>query len=223
MTAVCCELSWGRCHCNKPLARDEPFRNAKMTMMTGRYHRVRSSGTSSSRHWVPQLIEGIVLILLGFIAVFVPFGLGIALFGWLFLIGGATGLITTLVMRHAPGFWWSLLSAFLAIGIGTAIFVMPELAIVGFPLLLMAFLVLEGLVTIMLALEHWRELTGRWVWMLASGIVDLSLAAFIVIGLPATAAWALGLILAVNLIFGGGAMIGMALAPREHGTQRALR
>lgn len=192
-------------------------------MTTGRYHRVRSSGAGSSRHWVPQLIEGIVLILLGFIAVFVPFGLGIAIFGWLFLIGGATGLITTLVMRHAPGFWWSLLSAFLAIGIGTAIFVMPELAIVGFPLLLMAFLVLEGLVTIMLALEHWRELKGRWVWILASGIVDLSLAAFIVIGLPATAAWALGLILAVNLIFGGGAMIGMALALREHATQGAMR
>jgi uncharacterized membrane protein HdeD (DUF308 family) len=192
-----------------------------MTMTTGRYRRVRASGADSSRrhHWQLQLIEGIILILLGFVAVFVPFGLGIALFGWLFLIGGATGLITTLVMRHAPGFWWSLLSAVLAIGIGTAIFVIPEFAIVGFPLLLMAFLVLEGLVTVMLALEHWRELSGRWGWMLASGIVDLSLAAFIMIGLPATAAWALGLILAVNLIFGGGAMIGMALAAREHATQ----
>jgi uncharacterized membrane protein HdeD (DUF308 family) len=51
--------------------------------------------------------------------------------------------------------------------------------------------------------------------MLTSGIVDLCLAAFIVLGLPATARWTLGLILAVNLIFGGGAMIGMALAARK--------
>jgi uncharacterized membrane protein HdeD (DUF308 family) len=94
---------------------------------------------------------------------------------------------------------------------------MPDLAIAGFPLLLMVFLILEGIVTVMLALEHWRDLSGRWGWLLASGIVDLSLAAFIVIGLPATAAWTFGLILAVNLIFGGGAMIGMALAARDQG------
>jgi uncharacterized membrane protein HdeD (DUF308 family) len=188
-----------------------------MTMTIGRDRKVRTSGADSRRHhWAPQLIEGIVLILLGFVAAFVPFGLGIAIFGWLFLIGGTTGLITTLVTRHATGFGWSLASAALAIGIGAAIFAVPEFAIVGLPWLLMTFLVLEGAVSVMLALEHWRELTGRWGWMLASGIVDLSLAAFILIGLPATAAWALGLILAVNLVFGGGALIGMALAAREH-------
>src|SRR5208337_160884 len=186
-------------------------------MTTPRYNALRPAGAGSHRHhWKLQLIEGIILILLGFVAVFVPFGLGISIFVWLFLIGGITGLITTLVMWNATGFWWSLLSAVLAIGTAIVLFAIPELAIVGFPLLLLAFLVLEGIVTVMLALEHWRQLSGRWGWMLASGIVDLSLDVFIVIGLPATAPWALGLILAVNLIFGGGAMIGMALAGRDH-------
>ena len=180
---------------------------------TRRYDGARPARDRSLRHhWKPQLIEGIVLVLLGFVAAFVPFGLGLALFGWLFLIGGITGLISTLLMWHAVGFYWSLLSAVIALGMGTALFAMPDLAIIGFPLLLMAFLVLEGIVTVMLALDHWRDLSGRWGWMLASGIVDLSLATFIVIGLPTTAAWTLGLILAVNLIFGGGAMIGMSLA-----------
>jgi hypothetical protein len=31
--------------------------------------------------------------------------------GWLLLISGIAGLITTFGARHAPGFWWSLLSA----------------------------------------------------------------------------------------------------------------
>jgi uncharacterized membrane protein HdeD (DUF308 family) len=171
----------------------------------------------SRRHWILHLVEGIILALLGLVAVFLPIGLGIAFFWWLFLIGGITGLITTLVMRSQAGFWWSLLSAILAIGVAVLLFLVPELAIVGLPFLLMAFLVLEGIVTIMLALEHWRQLSGRWGWMLASGIVDLTLAVFIVLGLPATASWAFGLILAVNLIFGGGAMIGMALAARDRG------
>ena len=166
-------------------------------------------------HWKLQFGEGIVLVLLGVAAAFVPFRLGIALLVWLLLVGGIVGLITTVVMHRAAGFWWSLLSAVLAIGIAGFVFAMPELAFVGFPFLLMGFLTLEGAVTIMLALEHWREQSARWNWLLASGIVDLCLAALIIIGLPATAGWALGLILAVNLIFGGGAMIGMGLAARS--------
>ena len=170
------------------------------------------------RHWKLELAEGVLLIMLGCVAVFVPFGLGIALFMWLFLIGGIAGLATTLLMPEAPGFRWSLASALLAIAIATVGFVVPELAVVGLPLLLMFFLAVEGIVTVMLALEHKRQLSGRWGWMLASGLVDVSLAIVIVFGLPATAPWALGLILAVNLVFGGGAIIGMALAARSHET-----
>jgi uncharacterized membrane protein HdeD (DUF308 family) len=167
-------------------------------------------------HWKLHLSEGVILVLLGVAAVFVPFRFGIALLVWLLLIGGITGLITTVVMWRATGFAWSLMSALLAIGIAIFVFAMPDFALIGFPLLLMAFLALEGIISIMFAVDHWREHSARWNWMLASGIVDLLLAVIIVIGLPATAGWALGLILAVNLIFGGGAMIGMALAAREN-------
>lgn len=186
--------------------------------MTPRRHdeaRRRGYSRQEHRHWKLELVEGVVLVVLGCVAAFVPFGLGIALFIWLILIGGLTGLVTTAVMRKAPGFRWSLASAVLAIAIAAIAFAVPELAVVGLPLLLMGFLVLEGVVTVMLALEHWRDLSNRWGWLLASGIVDLCLAAFIVLGLPTTAPRALGLILAVNLIFGGGAMIGMALAAGE--------
>lgn len=170
---------------------------------------------ANHHHWKLQLGEGIVLVVLGVPAVFVPFRFGIAILVWLLLVGGIVGLITTVAMRRATGFWWSLLSAVLAIGLAIFVFAMPELAFVGFPMLLMTFLIAEGVVTIMFALEHWRDRSPRWNWMLASGIVDLALASFIILGLPATANWALGLILAVNLTFGGGAMIGMALAARH--------
>jgi len=161
-----------------------------------------------------HLIEGAILVLLGVLAGFMPPWFGIALFGWLFLIGGIAGLVTTLVMRRAPGFWWSLLSAVFTMGVGAMLFWQPELGMLTLFLVLMGFLVLEGIVTIMYALDHRRELSGRWGWMLASGIVDLCLAAFILAGLPATSVWAIGLIVGVNLVFGGVAMIGMALAAR---------
>ncbi len=182
-----------------------------------RHKRVRRAAAGSEdQHWKLQLSEGVILVLLGVGAVFVPFWLGVTIVVWLILVAGITGLITTLVMWHVPGFWWSLASAFLAIAIPSIMIAMPaEFAIVAFPLLLMSFLVLEGILTILFALDHWRDFSARWGWMLASGIVDLALAAFIVIGLPSTASWSLGLVLAVNLVFGGGAMIAMALAGRR--------
>jgi uncharacterized membrane protein HdeD (DUF308 family) len=176
--------------------------------------------TAERHHWPLQLGEGIILVLLGIAAVFMPFRMDFAFFVWLVLIAGLAGLITTLVMRNATGFWWSMLSAALAIAVALFVLTMPELALVGFPLLVMTFLLVEGAVTIMFALDHRRERSARWHWMLASGVVDLSLAVILVIGLPATAGWALGLILAVNLIFGGGAMIGMAVAARDQAAQQ---
>jgi uncharacterized membrane protein HdeD (DUF308 family) len=51
--------------------------------------------------------------------------------------------------------------------------------------------------------------------MLASGIIDLILATIIFAGLPGTAAWALGLLVGINMVFGGSALIAMALHARE--------
>ena len=74
---------------------------------------------------------------------------------------------------------------------------------------------MQGPVSILFALEHKRELSGRWGAMLFSGLVDLFLAAIIIEGLPGTAAWAIGLLIGVNLVFGGAALIAMALHARD--------
>jgi uncharacterized membrane protein HdeD (DUF308 family) len=67
----------------------------------------------------------------------------------------------------------------------------------------------------MYALDHRQQLSGRWGWMLVSGIVDLVLAGIIFTGLPGTAAWALGVLVGINMIFGGSAMIAIALHARN--------
>jgi uncharacterized membrane protein HdeD (DUF308 family) len=166
-------------------------------------------------HWRLFLIEGIILVVLGLLAVAVPMVASLAvtiLFGWLFLISGIVGLITTFVMGQAPGFWWSLLSGVLGVVVGGWLLVEPVQGLVSLTYLLIAFFIVEGIATIMFALEHRAALSGRWAWMLVSGVVDLFLAAVILAGLPGTVAWALGLIVGINMVFGGASMIGMALA-----------
>ena len=166
-------------------------------------------------HWKLFLIEGIILVILGLLAVAVPVVAGLAvtiLFGWLFLISGIVGLITTFAMCQSPGFWWSLLSGVLGVVVGGWLLVQPELGLASLTYLLIAFFIIEGVATIMFALEHRAALSGRWAWMLVSGIVDLFLAGVILTGLPGAAAWALGLIVGINMVFGGASMIGMAAA-----------
>jgi len=190
-----------------------------MTMNQPNIERIqRAVATSLHEHWVLFLIEGIVLVVLGLIAIVLPPIATLAveiLVGWLFLISGILGLITTFWMRGAPGFWWSLLSAVLGIGAGIVLLAWPLSGVLSLTLILIVFFTIEGIASIMYALEHKRELSGRWGWMLASGVVDLILAAIILIGLPGTAAWAIGLLVGINMIFGGSALIAMALHARD--------
>ena len=169
-------------------------------------------------HWVLFLVEGIVLLVLGVAAIIVPVIATLAftlLIGWLFLISGVVGLITTFWMRNVPGFWWSLISGVVGIAAGIVLLLWPISGTVSLTLLLIAFFLVEGIVTLMYAFEHRAQLSGRWGWMLASGIVDLILAGIIFAGLPESATWALGLLVGINLLFGGGAMVAMALAARS--------
>jgi uncharacterized membrane protein HdeD (DUF308 family) len=177
----------------------------------------RAVASAIHAHWKLFLIEGIILIILGVAAIVVPVIATLAfelVIGWLFLISGIVGLITTFWMRHAPGFWWSLLSAVIGIAAGLVLLRWPISGTLSLTFVLIAFFTIEGIVTIMYAIDHRNQLTGRWGWMLASGIVDLILAGIIFAGLPGTAAWALGLLVGINMVFGGTAMIGMALAAR---------
>jgi uncharacterized membrane protein HdeD (DUF308 family) len=173
--------------------------------------------SSLHAHWQLFLVEGIVLLVLGILAIVVPPIATIAvevLIGWLLLVSGIVGLIATLRMRSAPGFWWSLLSAVLGIVAGVVLLRWPLSGAVSLTLILTVFLVVEGLASILFALDHRRELSGRWGLMLFSGVVDLFLAFMIFAGLPGTAAWAIGLLIGINMVFGGIALIAMALHAR---------
>jgi uncharacterized membrane protein HdeD (DUF308 family) len=184
-------------------------------------------------HWGLFVVEGAILIVLGLLAIIVPSiatsSAAVAL-GWLFLVSGVVGLATTFWARHAPGFWWSLVSALLAILVGAILIAgkAQELygGLLGWPfetagplrLILLLFFLVEGGASIMFAIEHRREFSGRWAWMFASGVIDICLACIIIFELPWTSAWTMGLLVGINMIIGGAALIAMGMHAR---TERA--
>jgi uncharacterized membrane protein HdeD (DUF308 family) len=169
-------------------------------------------------HWGLFLVEGIILTVLGLAAIIVPplGGLFVTIFlGWLFVIAGIVGLIATLRARQAPGFGWSLLSAIAAVIAGAVLLWNPLQGLVTLTLVLTAFFIVDGILIIVLAVTHRRQLSGKWEWMMVNGVVDLILAAIIISGLPGTLAWALGLIVGIDMLFGGASLIAMALEARK--------
>ena len=173
-------------------------------------------GAAIHAHWKLFLAEGIVMMVLGLLAIAVPEVASLAitiLIGWLFFVGGIFRTISVLQHRNMPGFVWSLLTAVLAILLGLVLVLRPIAGVLTLTIWLGAFFIIEGIAAILLAIEHRRHLPS-WGWVLFSGLVDLLLAYLIWDGWPSSAAWAIGLLVGINMVFLGLSLIMTALAAR---------
>ncbi len=92
---------------------------------------------------------------------------------------------------------------------------MPVQGAISLTIVLTAFFIAEGVFQTTVAIASRQVLAGTWVWMLLSGLADLVLAAIIIAGWPGTAIWALGLLVGVNLLTSGWAVVVAALAGRR--------
>ncbi len=176
----------------------------------------RQMDAALQAYWRLFLIQGIVLVVLGLLAVALPqiatFAVEIFI-GSLFLIGGVVRVIAVLRTRHAPGYGWSLAVGGLAAALGLLLLVQPRAGVLTLTTILVAFFIIEGIAAVVIALEF-RPQLGNWVWVLLSGLVDLVIATLIWQGWPSTATWAIGLLVGVNMLFLGLSLVMTALAAR---------
>jgi uncharacterized membrane protein HdeD (DUF308 family) len=173
---------------------------------------------SMHEHWGLFLAEGIILSLLGLAAIIVPPLAGIVttiFLGWLFVVAGIVGIIATMRARQAPGFGWALLSALVALIAGGVLLWDPLQGLITLTYVLTAFFILDGLLLIVLAISHRSEFSGKWQWMMVNGVIDLVLAAIVISGMPGSLLWVLGLLVGIDMIFGGATLIAMALDARQ--------
>jgi uncharacterized membrane protein HdeD (DUF308 family) len=170
------------------------------------------------RHWGLFLAQGLVMLVLGLLALARPMiaTLAVEIFaGWLFLVGGIVGLAGVFTARKMPGFVWGLIRAAMAILVGILLLWRPLAGVLTLTLLLAAFFAAQGVAQIIAAISQRAALPGSWTWVLLSGVIDLILAAIIISGWPGTAAWVLGLMVGINLIMSGVALVVTALACRR--------
>ena len=169
-------------------------------------------------HWRLMMFQGVVMIILGVLAVAAPVIATIAIdiyVGWLFLFSGVIGLIALFSSHHIPAFLWTLITAALSVALGILLIWKPVEGALSLTFVLTAFFLVEGVFQIATSLVYRDSLPGTWGWMLASGVSDLLLVAIIVLGWPATGVWVLGLLVGINLFMSGWAIVMMAFAGRQ--------
>lgn len=169
-------------------------------------------------NWGLFLFQGVVMIILGVLAIAEPYVATIAVdiyVGWLFLISGFVELIGLFSARDVPAFLWTLLTAALSMAVGILLIWKPTQGAVSLTMVLTAFFIAEGIFQIVASFTYRDVVPTSWGWMLASGIADLVLAAIIIFGWPVSTTWVLGLIVGINLLTSGIAIVVMALEGRS--------
>lgn len=168
-------------------------------------------------HWKSYSFQGALMIVVGVLAILAPFAATLAstlFFGWLLVFGGIVGAIAAFRAKGAPGFWSSLLLGVLAVILGAAILYDPLAGTITLTWMLATFFLLSGVFNFSIA-RAVKASTGRFWLFVLSGILDIVLAVFLILGLPGTAIWAVGLFIGVSFISSGLALLFSALDARN--------
>jgi uncharacterized membrane protein HdeD (DUF308 family) len=157
---------------------------------------------SEKRGWFIAI--GIIIVLLGILAIAFPFATTIAakkVLGWLFLISGIVQIVHSFSTRNWSGFILNLLVGLLYVFAGGWLAFFPLTGIITLTVLLALTFIMQGVIEAGLAIKI-RPITG-WVWMLISAIIAIAAGVMIISNLPSTATWAIGLLVGVNMISTG--------------------
>ncbi|WP_129113088.1 HdeD family acid-resistance protein [Halegenticoccus tardaugens] len=171
---------------------------------------------SARESWRYLLGAGILIGLLGLLAIAFPFVTGIALsvlLGAALVVGGVVHFAHAFSGRGWKGATVQVILAVVYVGVGIALIANPVVGLFTLTILLAAFFLADGLIEIYEGFRLRPE--ANWGWMLLSGVTSLALAGLIWIGFPADAAWAVGLLFGVNLLMTGLAMTFVAMGGRS--------
>ena len=111
-------------------------------------------------------------------------------------------------VRKVPHFWLQLVSVVLSVIVGVLLIRHRGQGLLVLTLLLLVYFMIEGISKVIFALTI--RPFPNWGWVLASGIIGILLALYLLASLPVTAIWLLGVLLGIQLICEGAALAYLA-------------
>ena len=171
------------------------------------------------KHAVLYVGEGALLAIIGLLAIICPLfsvaSIAIPL-GWLLIITAALQAVVLYRMRSMPHFGFQLLSVTMAALIGVLMLRDPQQARATIIVLVIIFLMLQGVSRLIfgLSIRPFRH----WEWVAGSGTLGIALSLVLLAMLPEPRTWVVGLLVGIELIAGGTAIAMLAWERKQPGS-----
>ena len=166
--------------------------------------------------WGWFMALGILLIVLGMIAIGGPLASGVAvslLIGWLLVISGVAHGIHAFQSSGWRGGLVQILCGLLYLGVGVMMIRNPITGLLALTVTVLVYFVVSGIFKIILAIRV-EHLPQRG-WVTVSGIMSLVLAIYIGSQFPTSALWVIGMLFGIEMIFSGWSFVMIAQAARS--------
>ena len=173
------------------------------------------------KHSTWFLVTGIILIIIGFIAIgstVVMTMVSMLFLGWLLLFAGLFEVIHGFARRQWSGFFINLLGGILYAVAGFIILDNPGLAAITLTLLIAAILIAAG--TFRLVIGFSTQLRHRG-WLILNAVISIILGIMILDSWPVSGLWVIGLFIGIDMIFDGWTEVMLALSVRNMPEQTA--
>ncbi|KAI9132780.1 HdeD family acid-resistance protein [Acaryochloris sp. CCMEE 5410] len=161
---------------------------------------------------------GALLVVLGFVAIAMPFVSTLAtelVIAGVFFSSGIIQLIYAYQSRaNVKSLAFKILLGAGYIGSSVLLLFYPLQGVLSLTLAVGTFILVEGIVQAIMAIRM-REDESSWYWTLGSGVFAVVFGLSIMLGWPADSAWILGLLIGLNLISDGWPMVVFGLTDTD--------
>ena len=173
--------------------------------------------TALGKSWKLLLTAGIISTVLGAIAIIVPPLASVTityLVGILLLIG-AVAFVAEAISRGSTGHRiWSALLAVLYVFAGVWLIINPVSGTITLTWILAIFFLLIGVLRLIAGIASRGKVPNAG-WTIVNGVLSIVIAVLVIGDLPSSAAWAIGLLVGIQLLFDGFALIATAMAGKK--------
>jgi uncharacterized membrane protein HdeD (DUF308 family) len=173
--------------------------------------------TALAKSWKLLLTAGIISAVLGAIAIIVPplASVTITLLVGILLLIGAVAYVAEAISRGTTGHRiWSFIVAIIYVIAGVWLIVNPAEGTITLTWVLAIFFLVIGIFRILAGIQARGKVPNAG-WTIVNGILAVIIALLVIANLPSSAAWAIGLLVGIQLLFDGIMMITAGMAAKK--------
>jgi uncharacterized membrane protein HdeD (DUF308 family) len=163
-----------------------------------------------------SIVLSVLIMIAGFIAIALPYVAGVAftlVVGWMLILTGVLHIVFAYRAERTRMALWQVLLGIVYGFIGYYVLAHPVAGLAGLTFAIAAFLFVEAVIEMVLSFEL-RPLAGSG-WLLFDAIITFILAVLIWASWPSSAAWAVGTLVGISMLFSGVSRMMLSLAARR--------